>query len=422
MKKAYIDGSMGVTGSKLFGAFLDLTEDPDAFIKRFNRLGFDGLLTERKKDSYRRLSGTKIMFQRTESRRQTYEDEWERENGHAVHRPSGHKSRTLEDITQIIDALPVSNTVRQRAINIYTEIARASAKANNRDMTTMTMHRTGSKDIIASVVGVCMLIEEAGFEKISASPVAVGYGYTKTSNGERPIPIPALKNLLKDIPYNVGSEEGELCTLEGAALLADIVDAFEDKPDIDMTSMGIGFGIRPFVSGPNCIKVWSSIAKIQGDNTSAEKKTASVSDGNDAEFVSLEAVIGSSSLNTAAAITEKIKPLGASGIYIIPAMTPDGNKSYIFKCRCKTSAAEKAAAEIIKNTLAESVECRPISVYNTSREMSVINTSLGDVKVLKITGCGTTVFKPSPQDVADVASQNNLTYKDAYSIIMKEIS
>lgn len=430
MNTLFIDNRMGISGAKLLGALIDTMEAPETFIRRFNDMGFKGVKLERNAEALKGISGSKVEFIRssTHAREDFYEDDGDDEDEEQEeenrgrrglfsrrkqdeqeignNRHSSQRYRRLDDVKAIIDDLPISGKIRKRAINIYERIAKASAVANKLDINELKLHRTGSRDVIAAVVAVCMIMDEMEFESIIASPIATGTGYAYTYRGRVPIPIPALQNILEKTPYSSGTEEGEICTLEGAAILREYADKFSDMPELVVIKSGAGFGERDFKSGVNCTRVFIGQVVATAANASVTVLEASLFDDN-AETLRLTG--------------EKLTDCGVTEAFTMPISMMTRGTGLLLKCVCPNECADAAAGEILKYTSAKSVRRTAIAAYNTESSIDKVSTSVGDIRVLKTTGFGVEKTKPLPEDITRVAKDRNISISQAYEIVIKEI-
>lgn len=408
MNTLYIDCRMGISGTKLLGALIDLLENPELFVRRFNEIGFEGVRLERNIEAAKGISGSQVKFRKTSSNASDmYADEIDADDEEAIRESKARHSHThvrrLNEVIGIIDDLPLSGKVRKRAISIYENITKATAVANGKDVNDVRLHRTGSRDIIASVVGVCMLLEDFEFEKIIASPVATGTGFAMTSKGNLPIPIPALQNLLKEIPYLAGSEEGEICTLEGAAILNEIAYSFEDMPELSIIRSGAGFGQRTFKNGVNCVRVYIGNIISSSANSTITELEAYLCDDN------------SGSLNL---VYERIIAEGAIEVYAIPVSLQNG---FLLKCICDNEYADVIASVILRNTSAKNVRRQSVAAYAPERKIISSETSLGNVRVESFTGFGKNEKRPYREDVETISNERGMSYYEVMKILSKEI-
>lgn len=270
MDTLYIDCRMGVNAVKLLGALVDMMENPDMFVYDFNKLNMKNISMQRISDAHNGEKGSQIEFIRCAATElDPYADEIDDDDNRPVAEKPKSNIRTLAEVLHIIDEIPLKASVRDRATRVYKKIAWVSAKANNLDAENVKMYRTGSRDIIGAVIGVCIALDELKPEKIVSSVVAVGEGYSMTPRGMLPVPVPEIQLLFENIPYTAGVEQSELCSIDGAALIAEIADEFASMPEMTMSASGVGFGRRKFKNGLNCIRTYRGEALIrESDNES----------------------------------------------------------------------------------------------------------------------------------------------------------
>lgn len=335
MDTLYIDCRMGVTGNKLLGALMDIMENPDLFVYNFNRIGMDSISMQRMPDAMNGVTGSQIEFQRRASDEfDPYADEIDADEAEE-HRPLRHRSRTLYDIEDMISELKLDASVKERAIKVYNRIADAAAKTNNRDKETMKMRRTGSRDIIASVVGVCMAMNELKPGKVIASVIAVGDGYMNTPRGRMPIPVPEVQMLLEGVPFNAGTETGELCTLDGAALIAEIADEFGNIPEMTIAKSGAGFGRRTFKSGVNCVRSYLGKSLYTAANEAYIELTAEIY-GLDKDEVS--------------ELGKELEEIGIVSAHTVAICDMSGNAGHLVKVIVDNETADTVATYIMEKT------------------------------------------------------------------------
>lgn len=405
MSILYIDCRMGMSAAKLLGALVDILERPELFIRRFNELGFKDLSIDRENEAENGITGSRILFKR-ENDNPNYNEYGEEAIKGKKEAHESVKFRTLQEVAAIIDDLPLSGKVRKRAISIYDNIAAAVAEAKNENADEVFLRRTGSKNIIAAIVGICMILEETEYEKIVVSSIAVGKGYAHTSRGKLPIPVPALQNLLEGMPYIPGTEERELCTYDGAAVLKNIADEFGELPEMTILRKGAGFGSSHMSSGVNCVRVYVGTPIVTAAN---------------AAVTELEAVLYGEGTGSLTLLGERLNGIGVKEAYTYPITSLGGKTGCVLKCICENDIADSAAGEILRNTSAEEVLRSTLAAYETEKSIRTVKTSLGEIAVEKTVGFGINEVKPIAEEVLESARENDLSYEEAYSIILKEI-
>lgn len=107
----------------------------------------------------------------------------------------------MSDIENIIGGLNVSDKVKQDALAVYGLIAEAESKAHGKEISEIHFHEVGTMDAVADIVGVCVLLEQIGADRIVVSPLATGYGQVRCAHGILPVPAPATASIIEGIPH-----------------------------------------------------------------------------------------------------------------------------------------------------------------------------------------------------------------------------
>lgn len=151
----------------------------------------------------------------------------------------GHHHHSVQEVHAAIDAAPVSEAVKQDARGVYAIIAAAEAKAHGTDVEHVHFHEVGDADAIAHVLAACDALAHLVFDEVCATPVCTGYGFVTCAHGTLSIPAPATANILVEVPTVSGSQEGELTTPTGAALVVyyaqRFIDAEAENIEADLT-------------------------------------------------------------------------------------------------------------------------------------------------------------------------------------------
>lgn len=350
MDTLYIDCRMGVTGNKLLGALMDIMENPDLFVYNFNKIGMDSISMQRMPDAMNGVTGSQIEFQRRASDEfDLYADEIDADEA-VEHKAPRHRSRTLYEIEDMISELRIDKSIKERVMKVYNRIADVAAKTNNRDKETMKMRRTGSRDVIASVVGVCMAIDELRPGKVIASTVAVGDGYMQTPRGRMPIPVPEIQMLLEGVPFNAGTENGELCTLDGAALIAEIADEFGNFPEMTISKSGAGFGRRTFKSGINCVRAYMGKSLYTAANEA---------------YIELSTEIYGLDKDGISVLGKELEEIGIISAHTVAISDMSGNAGCLVRVTVNSDNADSVATHIMEKTGASRVIRSLVNAYTS---------------------------------------------------------
>ncbi len=339
MKTLYLDCRMGASGTKLMAALVDLLDNPDKFIYDFNRIGIDGVSVRRTPEAIKGIAGSQLEFNRTASTKEDpYADEID-DNEPVEKVRVKHVRRNLEMVKELIMKLEVSGKVKEDAIKVYTHIAREAAKVHDKDMNYMTLHRTGSRDIIASVVGVCMILEILKPDDIVVSTVSVGSGYTRTARGRVPVPCAELQRILGNISYVNGDEESEICSLEGGAILSVFAQRSGSMPELTNVKKGAGLGVRVYKKGVNCVRSYIGESVSIAADTLVQLNTQ-IFYTDDAEIM---------------AVKKHLVALGCMDVATSIITDSEGNFGYELKCVVGDDKANSVATDIMARTNAQCV-------------------------------------------------------------------
>ena len=276
MKTLYFDLGMGAAGDMLTGALLELMPDREAALEQLNRLGLPHTQFSMERGSKCGVSGTHIHVTVLGREEQPCPEVLEHEHGHEQglahchehahdhhhghdhghhhEHPHDHHSHTaLADIRQTVQALSVSDAVKNQVLSVYDRIAQAESQVHGVPVDQIHFHEVGSLDALADITAVCYLLERLAPERIMASPVQVGYGKVRCAHGILPVPAPATAQILLGIPIRAGDIPGELCTPTGAALLRQFVTSYGVLPTMTVTAIGYGLGTKDFPAA-NCLR------------------------------------------------------------------------------------------------------------------------------------------------------------------------
>ncbi|MDD6808235.1 MAG: DUF111 family protein [Oscillospiraceae bacterium] len=286
MKTLYIDCSNGAAGDMLSAALWELVDDKEEFLKELNGAGIPGVKTYAVPSVKCGVTGThfKVEIYGEEEKpgekvlaldekhheymhthgiehhhnveHDHHEHDHQHKNMHSEAHAHDHHHSSFSDIERIIHSLNVSETVKTDAINVYKLIAEAESKVHGRTVVDVHFHEVGTKDAIADIVAVAMLIEKLAPDYILASSVHTGSGKIKCAHGILPVPAPATSLLLQGIPVYSTDVQGELCTPTGAALLKYYVSNFGPMPVMNMENIGYGMGAKDFETANYLRAIW----------------------------------------------------------------------------------------------------------------------------------------------------------------------
>lgn len=389
---------MGAAGDMLTAALLDCLPAPAAFVAEFNALGLPGVQMDIENTETSGIRGLHVHI--------SVHGEEEGEHNHSEaahhahlheqpHEHCHHHQRGFAEIAEIIEGLPLSETVRKNALAVYQGIAGAEARVHNKPLSQVHFHELGSLDALADVTAFCMLIEKISPDKICASPVHVGSGQVKCAHGILPVPAPATAELLRGIPSYGGDIQGELCTPTGAALLRHFVQDFGPQPLMAVSSLGYGAGKKVF-SRPNCVR--ALLGEAEGVSEAVDEISCNLDD------MTGEAI---------GFALELLLEQGALDAYTLSIGMKKSRPGVLLSCLCKPEDTERLADLLLRHTTSLGVRITSHRRKTLPRSFETIETPYGSVRLKTAGG----VSKPEYEDLAKIAKAHDLTLAEAAALL-----
>ena len=235
MRVLYLDCQAGAAGDMLLGALVDAGADETKVRRTLESLDVPGWEL-----SFERVSRGGVDA-----------------NKARVTAPPQHEHRNLASIRAMLAALP--DRVRTKAEETFEALATAEAMVHGTAVDEVHFHEVGALDAIVDVVGCCAALVDLHVDHVLCSPVPLGSGTVIAEHGTLPVPAPATLRLIQThrIPVVAGGE-GEAVTPTGAALLATIVDRFDELPAMEVEAVGHGAGDRD-TKLPNVVRAYVGI-------------------------------------------------------------------------------------------------------------------------------------------------------------------
>ena len=235
MSIAWFHCFAGASGDMILGALLDAGAPLDAVQQAIDAVGVEPTLVATEQVTRHGLAATKAD----------------------VKAPRTTVVRTWANLRNQLEAAGLDDAVKARVLDVFGRLAAAEADAHRTTADQVHFHEVGALDAIADVVGSCAALHQLGITDAVGSPVAVGYGMTRTDHGLIPVPSPAVVALLRNAgaPTYSGDLPYEMCTPTGAALLAATVTSWGTLPMMRISASGHGAGSRDLDELPNLLRI-----------------------------------------------------------------------------------------------------------------------------------------------------------------------
>ena len=200
-----------------------------------------------------------------------HEDGHNHEHAHELpHTHHHHEHRNLADVMAIIDASTLSQSIKDKAREVFTAIAIAEAKVHGKAVDEVHFHEVGAIDTIIDIVGCLLGLEYLGIQKVYVGKITTGHGLVKCAHGLMPVPAPATAELLQGMPQEKGRVAKELTTPTGAALAKVLGETALELPE-SFVCEKIAYGAGTWeLEIPNVLRVHVGTVAAENDHAILE--------------------------------------------------------------------------------------------------------------------------------------------------------
>ena len=387
MRTLYIDCGMGVAGDMLTAALLDLldAEGQADFLREINAALAGKAVVTSEPDVKCGVRGlhVHVTIGGVEEGQEPAE-----EHGHR------HHHNGIQEIRELIDAMPLSDSVRFHAREVFDSIAAAEAAVHGRDMEHIHFHEVGTVDAVADVTGVCLLMEKLKPGQVICSPINVGGGTVKCAHGILPVPAPAAEILLRGRPWYESDIKTELCTPTGAALVTHFADRFDNAPVLRVEKCGYGTGTKNF-DRLNAVRVLLGEAAGEPDYLLELQCNLDDMTGEELGFA-----------------MERLFDAGALDVWTTPIGMKKNRPGVMLSVLCRREQHDALLQCLFRHTTTLGVREILCPRYPLERSFRKADTPWGEVTVKRSKGWGIEREKPEFEDLARIAREQDLSLRE----------
>lgn len=331
-----------------------------------------------------------------------HEHERDHDNEHEHGHGQGHHHHaSLGDITDVINGLDVPESVKKRACEVYSAIARAESEVHGREVGEVHFHEVGAMDAVADVVGVSWLLDILAPERVICSPLRTGYGQVRCAHGILPVPAPATALILEGIPVFAGDIAGEMTTPTGRGPRALHSGLLRGDAGHAHGPVGYGMGTRDFPAA-NCVR--AILGETEGQNAPVSEIFCTLDDVTAEDLGYAQDVL----LNA-----------GALDVFTANVGMKKGRPGTLLCCLCDYDRRMEFAELMLRHTPTLGVRMYAPERVKLSRSVETLDTAFGPVRMKYGSGFGIEKVKPEYDDIARIASETGLTIAEVRRKIME---
>ncbi len=356
MKVLYFDCPAGISGDMTLGALLDLGVDEAVLRAELAKLGLTGEyeMTVAKAEK-RGVTGTHAKVKLAHDHHAINDHEHEHHHHH----------RHLTDIVELIEQSGLKPAVRERAVSLFQELARAEGKVHGVPPEEVHFHEVGAVDSIVDIVGVCIAMDMVGADRVLFSAINTGSGRVRCQHGLMPVPAPATAELLTGVLSYTDGTQSELTTPTGALVARGFGQGFGPLPPVVIDRVGYGLGTKEF-DFPNAVRAL----------------LCHTAEGTEAQTVwQLECNIDNMTGEAAGYAMEKALAAGALDVWFTPIAMKKNRPAIL--CAALCDDAHRPAVEAALLTHTTTLGVRRVAMERTTllRQMVTVETAWGQVRV-----------------------------------------
>ena len=391
MRIAYLECFAGIAGDMLLGALIDAGVPAEVLVEATAALQLGASLKIETVDrsgisctKVQVLEGEQLAEEKehdhTHDHSHSHEPEHESAHSHShshshEHAPKHEHShdhahshgRSLRVIRELIQAAPLAEAVKRKAVRTFELLGASEAKIHNVDVETIHFHEVGAVDAIVDIVAACAGMEYLQVDRWHCSALNVGGGMVECAHGTFPVPAPATADLLRGYPTYSAQVQKELVTPTGAALLRMLEPAFGAQPAMRVERIGYGAGTRNPKGFPNALRI--SIGEAEAASPKTETVTV------------LETALDDLSPQVLAWVAESALAAGAMDVMLTPVIMKKGRPGTLLTVLCDAGNQKKLERLILRETSTLGIRIRQDERSCLERRHVPVTTPYGEIRM-----------------------------------------
>ncbi len=382
MKIAYFDAFSGISGDMVIGALLDLGLSLDLLKAECSKLPLEGYTLHQ---SERVHSGIRAIKFDVDVSAQQHE-------------------RSFRSIADMLEASPLSGSVKTTALKIFTRLAEAEAHVHNTSVADVHFHEVGAVDSVLDIVGAAIGFEALGIQAMYTSPLPMGSGFVSSRHGTLPVPGPATAELVKGLPVRFEDGQSELVTPTGAAILAAL--AQPGPPLFSIAQVGYGAGARILSDRPNVLRVCLGhpVPEVRHE-----------------QLLVLETNIDDLNPEWYEHVMEQLFAAGARDVFFSPIQMKKNRPGIFLWVLCDPQDQGQLSGIIFNETSTLGIRSYPVDRLSLRREQQEVQTKYGSVRVkVAYRPNGQINCAPEYDDCKRLAQEKNVALRLVYEAALQD--
>ena len=338
--------------------------------------------------------------------------------------------RTYADIKVLIESAPLSQAVKQQALEVFREIGVAEAAVHGVKLDQVHFHEVGAIDSIIEIVGAALALDYLHVGRVVGSPISDGSGMIKCQHGMMPVPVPAVMKMLEntDIPFITGTSNTELVTPTGMGLAKTLADSFGSMPAMKRLGIGYGFGQRE-IGRLNALRVILGEATAEDSAQLAMLNPATAAmpvlfnpDFDPAEqdrIILLSCHIDNTTAEQLGYVAQLLLREGVADVTYSPILMKKNRPGQLLTVVVAPEQEKAAVATIFAQTGTIGIRRELIERHIMQRSFSTLQLPDATIRLKTVRWQDICRTYPEYDDLADLAERRKISLEQARSLVMQ---
>lgn len=381
MKTLYLDSFAGISGDMMLGVLVDLGVPLDVFRRVAEGLGLIDVGITASRTERKGIGASKV----------------------SVRDPEHGVVRTYSHIKSLLAKSDLKGSTREKGLEVFQILAEAESRIHSRSIEQVHFHELSSVDTLVDVLGTIAGLEYLGVEELLCSPVPMGTGMIKTAHGVYPVPVPAVAEILKDVPVYSSGIPTEIVTPTGAAIVKALASYFCPLPAMRVEGVGYGAGDRD-LEVPNLLRgfLGEREAPVRGRVRERRLVYSTNIDDMNPELYPY--------------VMEKLFSAGAEDVWLVPIQMKKSRPAVTLKVLVPPAREDEIKGILFAETKTLGLRVSEVDKEYLDREIMAVETPYGELRVKLARREGQPVnISPEYEDCRKAAVQHGVPLKDVYS-------
>jgi uncharacterized protein (TIGR00299 family) protein len=314
-------------------------------------------------------------------------------------------ARSWTVVRRLIERSALEPRAKERGLDIFRRLAEAEAKVHGISPEEVHFHELGAADSIVDIMTAAVGTSYLGIDSLRFSRVPLGRGLTSSRHGALPLPAPATLELLKGLPIEWNSLNGETVTPTGAAILSALGTPSDEGFRMKVERIGYGAGARDFPDRPNVLRLLLGREEPSWEHD---------------EMLVLEANIDDMNPELYDHVMERLLAAGARDVFLSPIQMKKNRPGTLLRVIAEPGLKDALAEIVFRETTTIGARFYPVKRLVLKRSAATVDTRFGPVKVKIIEEPGgSRRATPEYDDLKRIAAARKVPLKLLYDEVVR---